>query len=478
MTSSSSSKTIKSNKISENSLYSKLNHYPKVQSDFNMPFNSYIPNLSPKSNLCLNSFTHLNNSSSTKVINNPSSNCIYQNIKTVNITINKQKKGNTFLGKKTKIHFKVQKNCKKKRFFITNKNMRNSTFNINNISQNNKTIINIENSNTHGSTFSDKSAEKSEKIFLLKEKPKLFYTVDYNLFENPEEEKKNEGRWSYYENIKFIKAFVNFGKNYKLIQKYICSRNKKQIRSHAQKFFKKFKKLKNNDFDFSDDNIKDFSDIFKLIEAKNKNNIEKKEYIINTLISLYENIPKNENNYFDKNNKFNPINTEIMRRKKIEDKVDKTIECPSLNNDKNIKKEGDNELSKNIFNTEDQMFIFENEINNDSINSNLDLKEDEEEEINQKGSAHEEIDINRCIDFEVNGEKLKKDIFMNEKNVCNYSNVDNNFNRSIKMYNDFIYSVGDSDLFCLDEISSDVNKILYVNKIESPFFNLTSDHLD
>ena len=46
------------------------------------------------------------------------------------------------------------------------------------------------------------------------------------------------------------------------------------------------------------------------------------------------------------------------------------------------------------------------------------------------------------------------------------------------MYNDFIYSVGDSDLFCLDEISSDVNKILYVNNIESPFFNLTSNHLD
>ena len=385
-----------------------------------------------------------------------------------------------FLHKKKNIHFKIEKNCEKKPLFIINRT-ENLSFNIYNITLNNKTSININNLNNQENILSNKITgefNKLEKTFPIKEKPKLFYTVDYNLFENPEEEKKNEGRWSYYENIKFIKAFVNFGKNYKLIQKYICSRNKKQIRSHAQKFFKKFKKLKNNDFDFSDDNIKDFSDIFKLIEAKNKNNIEKKEYIINTLISLYENIPKNENNYFDKNNKFNPINTEIMRRKKIEDKVDKTIECPSLNNEKNIKKEGDNGLSKNIFNTEDQMFIFENEINNDSINSNLDLKEDEEEEINQKGSAHEEIDINRCIDFEVNGEKLKKDIFMNEKNVCNYSNVDNNFNRSIKMYNDFIYSVGDSDLFCLDEISSDVNKILYVNKIESPFFNLTSDHLD
>ena len=470
---SSSAETIKSNKILENSLLTVFYHCPKDQSDFKTPFNFYVPNLSPKTNLSLNSSIYSNNSSSIKAKNNSSFNCINQYIKTVNKTINEQKEGKTFLGKKTKIYFNVQKNCKKKPFFITNKNMGNSTFDINIISQNNKSILKIENSNSRESTFLDKSGVQLEKELHKKEKPKLFYTVDYNLFENPEEESKNEGRWSYNENIKFIRAYVNFGKNYKLCQKYIGSRNKKQIISHAQKFFRKLKKLKNKDFDFSNDNIKDLSDIFKLIEAKNKNNIDKKEYIINTLISLCENIPKNENNYSNKEIK----NSDKKRKNEIEDKADKNIECPSINNEKSIKRENDDELSKNIINTEDKiMFIFEkDEKSDDLINSNLDLKEDK---ISQKGLDPEEIGVNRGIDIEVNEKKRKNDIFVNEKNACsNYSYVDNNLNRSIKMYDDFIHSVGESDLSCLDDISSDVYKFLFVKNFESPFFNFTSNHL-
>ena len=466
---SSSAETIKSNKILENSLLTVFYHCPKDQSDFKTPFNLYVPNLSPKTNLSLNSSIYLNNSSSIKAKNNSSFNCINQYIKTVNKTINEQKEGKTFLGKKTKIYFNVQKNCKKKPFFITDKSMGNSTFDINSISQNNKSILKIENSNSRESTFLYKSGVQLEKELHKKEKPKLFYTVDYNLFENPEEESKNEGRWSYNENIKFIQAYVNFGKNYKLCQKYIGSRNKKQITSHAQKFFMKLKKLKNNDFDFTNENIRDLSDVFKLIEAKNKNNIDKKEYIINTLISLCENIPKNDNNYSNKEIK----NSDKKRKNEIEDKADKNIECPSLNNEKSIKRENDDELSKNIINTEDKMFIFEkDEKSDDLINSNLDLKEDK---ISQKGLDPEEIDVNRGIDIEVNEKKQKNDIFVNEKNACsNYSYVDNNLNRSIKMYDDFIYSVGESDLSCLDDISSDVYKFLFVKNFESPFFNFTS----
>ena len=428
---SSSAETIKSNKILENSLLTVFYHCPKDQSDFKTPFNFYVPNLSPKTNLSLNSSIYSNNSSSIKAKNNSSFNCINQYIKTVNKTINEQKEGKTFLGKKTKIYFNVQKNCKKKPFFITDKSMGNSTFDINNISQNNKSILKIENSNSRKSIFLDKSGVQLEKELHKKEKPKLFYTVDYNLFENPEEESKNEGRWSYNENIKFIQAYVNFGKNYKLCQKYIGSRNKKQIISHAQKFFRKLKKLKNKDFDFSNDNIKDLSDVFKLIEAKNKNNIDKKEYIINTLISLCENIPKNENNYSNKEIK----NSDKKRKNEIEDKADKNIECPSLNNEKSIKRENDDELSKNIINTEDKiMFIFEkDEKSDDLINSNLDLKEDK---ISQKGLDPEEIYVNRGIDIEVNEKKQKNDIFVNEKNACsNYIQIIPNTCRYLVFFN-------------------------------------------
>ena len=157
MISSSSAETIKSNKILENSLLTVFYHCPKDQSDFKTPFNFYVPNLSPKTNLSLNSSIYSNNSSSIKAKNNSSFNCINQYIKTVNKTINEQKEGKTFLGKKTKIYFNVQKNCKKKPFFITDKSMGNSTFDINNISQNNISILKIENSNSRESTFLDKS---------------------------------------------------------------------------------------------------------------------------------------------------------------------------------------------------------------------------------------------------------------------------------------------------------------------------------
>ena len=185
------------------------------------------------------------------------------------------------------------------------------------------------------------------------------------------------------------------------------------------------------------------------------------------MISLCESIPKNENNNLYKKIK----NNDIKKRNEIEDKVDKTIKYPSLNNEKNIKRENDNDPSKNIINNEDKMFIIENEMNNNLVNTNLNLKEDQ---INQKGLDLEEIDLNKGINIELNEKKQKNDIFANEKNVCsNYSNVDNNLNPSFKIYDDFIDSAGNSDLFCLDEISSDVNKFLFMKNIESPFFNFS-----
>ena len=120
------------------------------------------------------------------------------------------------------------------------------------------------------------------------------------------------------------------------------------------------------------------------------------------------------------------------------------------------------------------MFIFENdEINNYLIDSNLDLKK---EEINQKELFDlEDMYINKEIDIDENEKKRAKDVFAKEKCNCNnFINVDNNFNQNIKTYGDFIYSAGNSDLFCLDEISSDVNKFLFAKSTKSPFINFYS----
>jgi SHAQKYF class myb-like DNA-binding protein len=113
----------------------------------------------------------------------------------------------------------------------------------------NKNSSNIPSYNSTESTFLNKETEKKElleKTDPKKEKPLLFNTIKKNM---------NEGRWSQNEHIKFLRAYVNFGKKYKLSQKYIGSRNSTQIRSHAQKFFRKLKTLKNDQFDFTVDSI-------------------------------------------------------------------------------------------------------------------------------------------------------------------------------------------------------------------------------
>ena len=167
----------------------------------------------------------------------------------------------TFLGQKRKIQFNVQKDVKKSPIFITINNKENSKFNLNNFafdnSNMNKNSSNIPSYNSTESTFLNKETEKKElleKTDPKKEKPLLFKTIKKNM---------NEGRWSQNEHIKFLRAYVNFGKEYKLSQKYIGSRNSTQIRSHAQKFFRKLKTLKNDQFDFTVDSIKSLSDIFE-----------------------------------------------------------------------------------------------------------------------------------------------------------------------------------------------------------------------
>jgi len=437
MKSSLSSGIIKSNKILENSLLQMtLYQYPKKKNELINPLNSCDSYKPIKMNLSSNNSTSSNDNSSAKVKINSSFNSINQYFNRDNKAVYEQKTGNLFLGKKTKIFFNVNKNDKKKQFFITSKIKENSESNINNISQDNKAILNIVNSNNPENTFSDKSAGQIiqlEKTLPIKEKPKLFHTINYNLFETSKEERKKEGKWSYDENIKFIKAYVNFGKNYKLSQKYIGTRNPMQIRSHAQKFFIKLKKLKNNDFDFSDENIKNLSDIFKLIEEQNKSNIDNKEYIINTLISLCRSIRKNENNYLNK---------------KTREKYEK--------------------LPKNKNDNEDKMFIFKN---NAFINSNLNLKKDE---MNKNGIVPEEIDINKNINIEQNQKKPKNDNFVNEKKNCNYGNVDNYLNPNFKLDDDYIYSEDDSDFFGLDGISSDVYNFSFVKNNKPPSFNFNS----
>ena len=435
-----------------------------------------------QSNFSLNSYSDsIDNSSneSNHIHNNLYYNDTDENSYTSskkNNTKNSQKK---FLGKKTKIHFDVLKNCEKKRIFETRIFYGKNEHNIDDSNSNNlvkdKNILNRQNSESSESTFSIKETEKNESSAKLPQKTvkKLFSIIDYNLFDDLEKGDINEGRWSSEEHIKFIKAFVYFGKKYKLIQKYISSRNCHQIRSHAQKFVLRIKSLKNKDYDFSNYNINSLSDIIDIIEANNKTNTNNKEYIINTLIDISEIIKKNgENPKVDKFKNYMGI---------IRKTEEKTAINVSVSNDDNneIKIEFNDENLRKKRNNENEYSIFENEeIYEDIINSDINLVRNENINICKKEFCLEEIDINNNLNCEQKEENVpqNKEIITKELNYLDdICNIDNILKQNDKFDDDFIFLSNDSCLFCQDEFLSVTKDNFLMKNKNSSYLKLISN---
>ena len=78
-----------------------------------------------------------------------------------------------------------------------------------------------------------------------------------NESKNTNELKFNSGRWKEEEHKKFIEAILQYGNEWKKVQKIIKTRSNTQARSYAQKFFLRIKKnlcLKNSSFNINDNN--------------------------------------------------------------------------------------------------------------------------------------------------------------------------------------------------------------------------------
>ena len=83
----------------------------------------------------------------------------------------------------------------------------------------------------------------------------------------------NEGRWSTEEHTRFIEGLVEYGKNWKNVQKCVGTRSTAQARSHAQKFLLKLKMVNcpHLNIDLTNNQIKSLSDVIEEIKRKNKN---------------------------------------------------------------------------------------------------------------------------------------------------------------------------------------------------------------
>jgi len=160
--------------------------------------------------------------------------------------------------------------------------------------------------------------------------------------------KYHTGRWTDDEHSQFIKGILEYGNEWKMVQKVIKTRSSTQARSHAQKFFLKIKNtIKSQKISNISENILKY--IYSSNQALNNGlslKDDQKKKLLDVILSNikrcepeYENINLNENvekpsNFEDNNinlkkdlvvisNKDNniiPINTEINQEKKKKEK--------------------------------------------------------------------------------------------------------------------------------------------------------------
>ena len=344
-----------------------------------------------------------------------------------NFDNNKLKKGNnnikniknniTLLGKKTKIIFNTIKQTEKKPTFFTIKYRPKKA-----------DII--------------KRNRPKEEIKKVSAKKNLFQTCQYFYLEDSKK-KTNEGRWTYEEHIKFIESFVNYGKRWEIIQKYVGTRSREQIRSHSQKFFFRLKALKSDKcgFDFNKNNIESLLDIVNLIAKKNKTNKNTKEFIINTLITLTKlNLENSGKKYLEK--KKDNLGAEIKKEEKKNNKISE------INYD----------LSNKMNNNK--------EIELDEINFDLIKNEDN---IPYKQPYSEERDINNNISLELKENNIESNddniIIEQNENINKYINLINpNFNNNYFLFSD------ESSICSMAQPSLEPNENIFKINNKSPFF--------
>ena len=297
-----------------------------------------------------------------------------------------------------------------------------------------------------------KKRQKKEKQRICSKK-KLFQA--YKLFYKDDSIKNtngaNGGRWSYEEHIKFIESFVNYGKKWNIIQKYIGTRSCKQIISHAQKFFLRLKRLNtdNYNFNFRKNNIQSLSNIINVIAKSNNTRKNDKKYIIDTLIDLTDlNLKTRRKKYFKR------------KKYKFITKTQKELAA----NDK-ISKINDELLNKTIINNKNLEF--------DDIISDL-IKDKAEDEfiIPDKNSHLEEKDINKDNLLQLKEKEKENNTIHNNKinngqnNNSNNEYLDNTIDQNFIGDNNSLLISDSSKFYDIDSISIELmNNVIKKNII-------------
>jgi SHAQKYF class myb-like DNA-binding protein len=203
----------------------------------------------------------------------------------------------------------------------------------------------------------------------------------------------NSGRWKPEEHERFIQAILQYGNEWKSVQKHVVTRSSSQTRSHAQKFFVKIKKT--NLLDFNIDLNK--NSIKNLHEVANQMNGDQYLNTIKTLnnIAFEKSSNRKKKNDFDINEYSNinkPNNIKIMTIGKVEEKRSNSGVSPIADKILRKRQRGNSMdiMFNNIFESRDEEFkTFFNSYKNEKYDEEENLYESFLKLPNQKNLDNE-----------------------------------------------------------------------------------------
>ena len=118
--------------------------------------------------------------------------------------------------------------------------------------------------------------DSKKKIYFFSRKVLPFFVEKKTIPEHKklsQNQNSNEGKWSKEEHIKFLEAIIKYGINWKKVKAMVKTRTLIQIRSHAQKFFRKLKDYKDEKLgiDFTKKSIKNIRDLINHVKSLHLN---------------------------------------------------------------------------------------------------------------------------------------------------------------------------------------------------------------
>ena len=278
-----------------------------------------------------------------------------------------------------------------------------------------KPIDNPENNKTTTNPKFQTFVVDSNSNKLLSKKLNRFKVLKFvNTHETRNKDIKN-GRWTLKEHIQFLQAITKFGIKWFKVRDFIPTRTSEQIISHAQKFYKKLKKYKDEELgiDFTKHDIKNLQDMINYIRNVNNN-----YNIVNLFLYISEKIYAINEKEKNKTNK-----TNVESKQSININVGKNI-TENSNIFNNINNES------NLFHTANNNYN-NHPMNNISI-TNLNFI------INYN---YCDPLINGCLNnifISNNINDINTNINMTYNNILNLNNCNNNNDKELLNKNNFV----------------------------------------